>query len=241
MDYTFITEKINELRQHFINEKDGGRSFIAALSKELNHYDLNQRKQIIEFFIQELQYDKNGMRGLALPVLEDMEATEAAPFIYETYLYFLKDKDEKWEKEVITTLLKLRYKEPQEFYSYYIDKYFNKNPDNGYIFFLGILYCNVNPIKALDLLSDYFCKHLIVPNKEMVLFFENRMGFLFNYFIKNPVDYIPDLLKQTARKNKEAGLRLKEIMLYYFHSDLVKDYNKEFIQEKINTLNDIII
>jgi hypothetical protein len=63
-----------------------------------------------------------------------MEATEAAPYVYNIYIHFLKYTDEEWGKNIITTLFKFRYKEPQEFYNYYIDKCLNK-PDNGYLFF----------------------------------------------------------------------------------------------------------
>lgn len=239
MNETFIVERINKIRQQFINEKDGGRVFIKALAKEFGNYDINQRNQVVDFLIRELQVNINGLRFLVLPVLEDMDAKEAASRIYETYLNYLKNDDVKWEKAIVTILFQLRYTEPEDFYSNYINKYIKNKVDNGYIFFLGVLYCRVNPPKALDLLSNYFCKHLKIPNQDMVLFFENRMGFLFNYFTENPVDYIPELIKRTADKSKISGSRLKEIMLHYFHSDLVKDYNKEFIQQRINTLNDI--
>ena len=241
MDKTNISKKINEIHQQFVNEKDGGRAFIAALAKEFNSYEVNYRKEVIDFFVQELQVNASGMRSLVLPVLEDMEANEAAPNIYETYLNFLKNDDEKWEKEIVETLIKLRYKEPKELYSSYIDKQLSKNKDDGYIFFLSVLYCRVDPNKALNLLSDYFCKHLAVPNETMVEFFKNRMGFLVGYFSKNPTDYISELIEQTAKKNRGVAIRLKEIMFYYFHSNLVRDDNKEIIERKIKALNDINI
>jgi hypothetical protein len=102
-------------------------------------------------------------------------------------------------------------------------------------------YCNVNIDKALELLSVYFHKHLMVPDKKMVSFFENRMGYLIYYFRKNPVNYIPQLIKQTAGKNRVSGLRLKEMMLNYFHSNLVVDYDVTLIQENIRLLNSILI
>ena len=241
MNDILIIKKINEIRQQFINEKDGGRAFIVALVKKFNKYGPNQRTQVIEFFIRELQIDKNGMKPFALPVLEEMDAREAAPLIYEIYLHFLKSSDEKWEKQIVETLIKLRYTEPKELYSNYIDKYISKKEDDGYIFFFGVLYCRVEPNKALNILSDYFCKHLAAPNEKMEAFFKNRMGFLVGHFSKNPIDYIPELIKQTVKKNREVGLRLKEIMLYYFHSDLVRDDNKDIIHKKIKVLNEINI
>jgi hypothetical protein len=234
-----IINQINKIRANYLGEKDGGRTFISSLAKEFNSYEENGRNLVIDFFIHELQIDRNGMRSFALPVFEEMEATEAASRIYETYLRFLKSNDEKWEEEIVTTLLKLRFTESKEFYSKYIDKSINEKTDNGYVFFLGVLYCRVEPDKGLDILSDYFCKHLAFENEneEMVAFFKNRMGFLVGNFSKKPVDLTPKLIQQAIKKNKVVGKRLIEILLYYLQSDLVKDYSEEFVNEKITILN----
>lgn len=239
MDDTTILNKINELNHLYKYEKDGGRVLVAALAKEFNSYDSNTRNLVIDFFIRELQTDQNGMRGLTLPVLEDMEANEAAYRIFETYRQILKNDDPKWEKEIVTALMILRFPDPEEFYSDYIEKYTNRKPDNGYLFFLGVLYCRVDPSKALNLLSDYFIKHLAAPDEKMVAFFKNRMGYLVFTFIKNPKDYTIELLQQTAKKNKEVGIRLKEIMLYFFHSDLALDLNNKFIRREIQILEEL--
>jgi hypothetical protein len=241
MDENIILSKIKEIRLLFVNEKDGGRALVTALAKEFNSYDVNNRNIVIDFFIRELQTDKNGMRGLALPVLEDLEASEAASRIYETYQHILKRDDEKWEREIVTTLMKLRFPEYKGFYSDYIEKYVYKKQDNGYIFFLGVLFCRVDPDKALSLLSNYFIKHLSAPNQEMAAFFKNRMGYLVINFSKNPKDYTAELLIETARKNRIVGLRLKEIMLSYFHSDLCTDDDRIWIKQKIKVLNEINI
>jgi hypothetical protein len=239
MDKSAIISQINSTEQHFINEKDGGRAFIAALAKEINQYSLQDRKNVIDFLIHELQTDENGMRRLVLPLLEDMDATEAAPEIFGTYLNFLIKDEDIWEKRIVTTLFLLRYTEPQAFYLKYAEKYIAEKPDNGYNFFMGVLYCRVEPNKGINILSDYFCRHLKVPDNDMVAFFRNRLGFLVINFSKNPHDHTIRLIRETVSKNREAGIRLKEIFLYYFHSDLVKNYSEEYVREKIRILDEL--
>ncbi|MDD2797648.1 MAG: hypothetical protein PHV20_03550 [Bacteroidales bacterium] len=221
MNETEIKNKIGVFINSYTNSKDGGNSFVINIAKEFNSYKAKDRKKVIHFLINELQkQDYEEINLVWIDVLGEMRAFESAIYIYALYNNFLIGKDDfDWEKYIVRILLILRYKEADELYIRHFENHKNAMGNNGYLFFLGVLYCRANKNRGIDILADYFCKHLVLPDIEMIHFFENRMGFLIQNLIEISTEYIIDLIRKTASKNQIVGYRLKSIIVSYLQSN----------------------
>ncbi len=237
MEIKDIRRIIIEFTEEYRNSKDGGNSFVRNIAKEFNSYSEKDRKTAIDFLVDELQktnYDDISL--ISIDILGEMRAYEAAKCIYDLYNnYLINKKDFDWEKYIIGILLTLRYDEADSLYTKHIRK-FEEKPDNGYLFFLGVLYCRANKRKGMDFLSDYFCKHITNSNREMLDFIENRMGYLIINFIDISEDYVLEIIKQTIIKNRSVGLQLKDAILGYLNSDNIPQDEKIKMNELIRLI-----
>jgi hypothetical protein len=242
MERDDIIKIITEFTERHNNSKDGGTSIVIDIAKYFNNFSEEERAVVIEYLITELRktnYDAIDLTYIS--ILVEMKVHKAAQYIYDIYNRHLKyKKDFDWKKFIVYDLLKLRYFEAEYLYEEYI-RICKERTDNGELFFVGVLYCGTNYIKGMDLLSDYFCKHLIGNNEKMSHFFENRMGFLILNFIDISKDYIIDILEQTTNKNHEAGFRLKEIITSYLLSDNVPKERKESMSEIVKLIENVAI
>jgi hypothetical protein len=238
MEESSIIKTINDICQQYKAYKDGGISFIKHLAKQvLNTVDEN-KDEVINFFLNEIKTNINGFGEVALLTIVEMKASELGSAIKKIYDEEKSLKGEEWKHSIIEALMKLRYKVPKTLYSEYVSSYLRKHPDDA--FFLLVQYCNVDPEEALPLLAGFLTKAL-VGRIEIRSFLESRIGFLFSYFADNPKDYLPDLIRQTAAKDKKAGLYLRNMLLDYFNSNMVKQYPSNLINAEREKLNKIEI
>lgn len=237
MTRAFIINMIKEIEGQFKSYKDGGQSFIKYLSKKVLNSPDDEKREIISFFLDEIKLDRNGFYSIALQTINEMGTQELAPSIEKIYNEVASYKDEQWRYSIIELLMKLRYGSPKALYSEFITSFLKIHPERGY--FILVQYCNVDPERALPLLSDYYANSFL--NKDMQDFMDSRIGFLFSYFIENPIDYFPDLIRQTFVRNKAAGLHLKELLIEYLNGDMTKHYPKALIQDRLKKLKNIRI
>ncbi|MBP8766342.1 MAG: hypothetical protein KBH30_12555 [Ferruginibacter sp.] len=233
MENLNIISSINDIRQQYKGYKDGGISFIEYLAnKVLNTVD-EDKNEVIKFFLDEIKSNENGFAEIALLTIVEMRAIELAPDIEKIYYEIAPFKEENWRHSIIEALMKLGYVEPKTLYREYVTSFLIKQPNNA--FFLLVQYCNVDPKEALPLLSDFYVKNLC-DNKEMQSFLESRIGFLVNYFLQNPIDYFPELVKQTTARNSGVGTYLKKSLLDYLNSKMVEQYSEKLINDRKNNL-----
>jgi hypothetical protein len=232
MDRNSILKIIVEFTKRHENSKDGGTSFVIDISRYFNDFSEVEKNEVIECLINELKnpnYDEINL--IYISILAEMKAYSASKYIYDIYNRYLKYKvDCDWEKYIIEVLLRLRYAGAEHLYTEYISKC-KKDPNKGGLFFLGVLYTRADKVKGMDLLSDYFCENLSVQNIEISNFLKNRMGFLILNFIDISKDYIVEILRLTANKDKNAGAHLKEIMRFYLLSNNIPYKSKESMNE----------
>lgn len=231
-----IINIIKGIEEQYKSYKDGGLSFIKHLAnKVLNTVD-EDKNEVIKFFLDEIKSNENGFGGIALLTIVEMKASEFAPYIERIYNEIATQKDENWKQSIIEALMKLRYVESKVLYHEYVTSFLNRQPDNA--FFLLVQYCNVDPDSALPLLSEFYVKNLL-KNAEMQGFLESRIGFLISYFIQNPVDYLPELIKQASAKNRDVGLRLKGLLINYLSSSMTSQYPRVLIDDRIETIKNL--
>jgi hypothetical protein len=228
---------IKEIEGQFKSYKDGGQSFIKYLSKKVLNSSDDEKRELISFFIDEIKLDRNGFYSIALQTINEMRTQELAPRIEKIYNEVAPYKDEQWKYSIIELLMKLRYDSPKDLYSEFVTSFLKSHPEKSY--FILIQYCNVDPERAIPLLSDYYANYFL--NKDMQDFMDSRIGFLFSYFIENPIDYFPDLIRRTFVMNKAAGLHLKELLIEYLNGDMAKQYPQALIQDKLKELKNLRI
>jgi len=236
MNRTAIVNMIRDIEGQFKSSKDGGRSFIKYLSNKVVNTRDEEKREILSFFLEEIKLNENEMYPIALQTISEMGEQELASSIERIYHEVALNKDEQWKYSIIELLMKLRYDSPKALYSEFVASFLKNQPDRG--FFILVQYCNVDPEKAIPLLSDFYANYL-EQNMQMQDFLESRIGFLFSFFVENPIDYLPDLVRQTLMRNNRAGMHLKELILNYLKSDLVKHYPNTVIQERLERLNTI--
>jgi len=229
-----IVNTIKDIENQFESYKDGGRAFIDYLAKRILNTVDEEKNEVFKFFLNEIKTNENGFCEIALLTIDEMGALELAPGIESIYNEMKHIKDDRWKHSVVETLMKLRYSKPKLLYAEYVSSYIKKQPDGA--FFLLVQYCNVDPEKALPLLSEFYVEYLF-KNTEMQGFLESRIGFLVSYFLKNLNDYLPDLVKQTLAKNKKVGLHLKSLIVNHLNSGWYKGYSKVLIKDRIENLN----
>ncbi len=232
-----IINMIKEIEGQFKSYKDGGKSFIKYLSKKVLNSPDDEKRELISFFLDEIKLDRNGFYSIALQTINEMRTVELAPRIEKIYNEVAPYKDEQWKYSIIELLMKLRYDSPKGLYSEFVTSFLKSHPEKSY--FILIQYCNVDPERAVPLLSDYYANYFL--NKDMQDFMDSRIGFLFSYFIENPIDYFPDLIRRTFVRNKAAGLHLKELLIEYLNGDMAKQYPQALIEDKLKELKNLRI
>lgn len=228
-----IVAIIKDIEKQHKAYKDGGMTFIKHLAqKVLNTVD-EDKVQIFDFLVKEIEQNKHGLFSIALQTIIELKSLELAPAIEKIFIQNRNSKDEVWKYSLIEALLKLNYAAPTSLYYDFITNYLKNNPNKGY--FILVQYCNVDPEKGLPLLSDFYSKFFL-ENSEMKSFLESRIGFLVNYFIQNPEDYLYELNKLVLLKNKDAGRHLKKALLDYFNSSMAEKYPNDLIEKEKKSL-----
>lgn len=233
-----ILNIIKDIDNQYKYYNDGGVSFIKHLAKKILNTVDEDKAEVFKFFLKEIKNNENGLGEIALLTIVELGASEKASDIERIYKEVAHLKSDSWKHSIIEALMKMRYSKSKALYFEYVNAYLIKNPDSSY--FLLVQYCNVDPEKALPLLSDFYVKYLL-GDKQMRNFLESRIGFLLSYFIKNPIDYLPELIRETLRKNKETGVYLKNLLIRYFKSDMVNQYPKTTINSMLENLKTVVI
>lgn len=227
-----IIEVINSFDKEYQDYKDGGREFITQLAKKLLNTIDEDRLEVIAFFLNEIRTNKNNFGQVALVTIVQMNASELGADIEAIYNEMWPVKDEKWRYSIIEALMKLRYTPPKSLYKDFVNAYLKDHPDDS--FFLLVQYCIVDPEEALPLLSDYYVKNLFdYKNQDYII------GYICSYFLKIPLNYFPDFVRQTTTINKDAGFHLKNQILKYLNSERPKRFSKTLINERIESLQKI--
>lgn len=98
------------------NNGDGGREFVLQLSKKLLNTVDEDKKQVFNFFLNEIRYNNNGYREVAIVVIEQMKAKEIALDIERIYNDIASKMDDDWKLSIINSLMILQYVYPKKMY-----------------------------------------------------------------------------------------------------------------------------
>ncbi len=215
-----IIKSIEALVTEYKSYKDGGNALIKKLAYMVENTTYDEKIKFYDFFLLEIQFNDNNLWSLCLETLVEMNMVSLASKLENIYIVEQQTKDDIWKFELINSMLKLQYK--SNIYTNYIKKLIIEKPGNGY--FLLIYYSSIYPDIALDILSDFYAKYLD-NDKKIQIFVKSHLNFLFEYILKNSINFVPKLIQNTSRKNKKAGLFLKKIFVEFLQSDQYSNFD----------------
>ena len=230
-------------REYAICRKDSNAFHEKLAKKILNTVD-DEKEQIMDFFLREIKSNEYGLCVTALMLIQEIKAVELCPHLVDIYKEVSAYKDEEWKKNIILVLMELRYSPPKELYQNYVLEYLNLNKNS---FYLLVQYCNVNPQKALLLLSNELVENIL--SEELLTHPPEKIGnslqginvligFLIASFKNNPNDYLPELLKLVYKKKAKAAIYLKSALINYLSNDFAKrSYSQYWLDKEIEHLN----
>lgn len=233
-----IIDVINKIEKQYKSYMDGGSTFIKFLAKKVQNCVDEEKKEILVFFLKELEFNGNGFFSIALNAIVEMNEIQLAPEIENIYIKNRKSKGEEWNYSIIEALMKLNYTKPKSLYFDFIEEFLKKNPSKSY--FILVRYYAVDNDRGLQLLVNYFSQFFI-ENIEMRDFIESRIGFLVDNFIKTSDDSIAEFVKLVSSNNKIAGRYLKKVFLNYFDSNIVSKYSEILVENEKKILNSLEI
>ena len=228
-----IINTIENIRHQFKSYKDGGISFVEYLAQTLLNTVDEDKKDVFNFFLDEIKLDKYGFFSIAIQTIIEMKAEELSTQIEKIYNENRHLKDENWQYSIIVSLMKLKYTKSEFLYSDFVNSYLEKQPNNA--FFLLVQYCNVDPEKAIPLLSKFYIENWF-RNEVMSTFLYSRIGFLVTSLIDDSNDNLSELVKLTYYKNNKIGLHLRNCILNFLSSSMTIQYSSELINAEIEKI-----
>lgn len=201
---------IRNIQKEFSLDKDGGRSFVEALAKKIDNTIDEEKDEVVNFLLQEIESDTNKLCSLALGTAEFLNVPGIADKIEEIYKRQQKTKEKQWKRNVLMILLKKRH--PSDVY----DDYLTDNPINCDSFHFLVYYANLYPQKGIPLLSDCLIKDLHIRDllpSEAPNNFVGFTSFLLN-LINPPEELVTPLVQIVYEKDTRSGEHLMKFMMH---------------------------
>lgn len=105
---SIIRSSIISLEKEYKGYKDGGREFIYRLCNEINKQNKKYKENIFNFFLEEIEDNKDGMTYIAIAALRHLNVTSVVASLEEIYNKSSKNKDDSWKNEVENLIFDLK-------------------------------------------------------------------------------------------------------------------------------------
>jgi len=239
MNRNEIAHIIIEIRKDAERHIIGAFDSITLIVKKIMNSPDEDKRQVIDFLFSEIETNEYNLSFVGLDIVEELQLKEAGDVIYKSYNSIVNGRDSvQWKQACIRVLLLLQYQAPLKFYLNHIDDI--KNDENGRTLYFrtSILLCKLYPEKGLEILSDFYVEWLAGDK----LTLDSRDFFsriLFAFFFKFQKDYTTELVFRTQNKNKKAGENLKIALVTFLKSEMMFEYKREFVDEKIKAIEAI--
>lgn len=234
-----INKEILYFHEKYKTHKDGGVSFVKEISKEINN-SVN-RKEFIFFLLKEIRNNKFEFCDFSFFIIEEIGDKTLGKKLFKIYNEVHTEKNERWEQMMFELLFKMQFKAPKIIYRNYINEFIKKNKEHSFFTLVLFIYSNAYPELSINYLSD-FLVYYFKKNEETRNNISNMMYFLFSWFSKNKIDYLPQLLKLTIKKDNKMGKMLIEFLINYIKSDLAKyKYKDSYLKERKDLLESLLV
>ena len=188
--------------------KDGGGEFIHQLSSKLSVTVEDDKESILKFFLNEVEFNNNNYRSVALKTIVEINAIELAPKLEELYKKWHLSKDDHWNYTLVEAMLQLKYH--SVIYEDFIIYYFQKDPDKG--FPLVLYYCDIIPEAGLVILSQT-CLSFLQKESASWSLFRSKLTFLISHVLINKTFSFLALIQKISSINKNEGNEFKKCLI----------------------------
>ena len=188
--------------------KDGGCEFIHQLSTKLSVTVEDDKESILKFFLNEIEFNNNNYRSIALKTTVEINAIELAPKLEELYKKWHLSKDDHWNYTLIEAMLQLKYR--SSIYEDFIIYYSQKDPEKS--FPLVLYYCDIAPEEGLVILSQT-CLFFLQKESANWSLFKSKLTFLISHVLKNKTFSFLALIQKISSINKNEGNEFKKCLI----------------------------
>lgn len=222
MTDSVIISTIKNLQKEYSGYKDGGRAFVEALAKKINNTVDEEKKEVIDFLLREIELNANDLGDLALRTIEFLDSPDMANRLEEIYKRQHNKKDEYWKQGVLLKLLMKSH--PSAIY----DDYLEKSPEAKEYFYFLSYYSKLYPQKGIPLLADSLIEdhHVAatLPSDNPNSFAGVEFDMLTLIMVSE--ELVTPLLEEVRRKNAKAAEHLKKHLVH-----LLEHYPYRFSKE----------
>jgi|GEM_PF-3478390 len=200
-----IIKVLNQLEKEYSWDKykDCGREFIYRLAVKLINTEDDDRKCVIEFFLNQIELESSDHRSTALRTIEKMQAIELAPRLEEIYYKWHHIRSFNWNDSLVFLMIMLKYK--TSVYASFFTEFKHKEPQS--CFYTAVLYSKIEPEKGLELLAE-----LLYLEGELQT--DDHFLSKLIYLIRNSAPtLLLTLVSKIAAVDKERGEKLRLIMI----------------------------
>lgn len=191
--------------------------FIYRLAVKLINTEDDDRKCVIEFFLNQIELESSDHRSTALRTIEKMQAIELAPRLEEIYYKWHHVKSYNWNHGIVHLMIMLKYK--TSVYASFFTEFKHKKPHE--CFFTAVLYSKIEPEKGVELLAELLYLEGELQTDD---YFLARLG----YLIRNSAPtLLLTLVSKIAAVDKERGEKLRLIMIAK-----LKEYGVRMMREE---------
>ncbi|MCI1682498.1 MAG: hypothetical protein LKI39_08080 [Bacteroides sp.] len=212
--------------------KDGGREYIRRLSSKLLETTDEDKECLLKFFLNEIEFNYNNYRSVALLTIVGMKASEVAPALEKLYKKWRLLKDDYWNYTIVETMLLLKYN--SSVYQSFFDYYISKDPDRA--FPLVIYYCEIAPEQGITLLAQ-LCLIYVERKNDKDSLLKSKLSFLISYILEYHTFSFSTLVQKIISKNENRGNEFKQALI-----DELLDYGKRMqceqqVKSEVELLN----
>jgi len=234
MNSEIIMDALRSLEREYGAEcyQDGGREYIRRLSSKLLGASDEDKECIFKFFLNEIEFNSNDYRSVALLAIVGMKASEVAPSLEKLYKKWRLLKDDYWNYTIVETMLLLKYN--SSVYQSFFDYYISKDPDRA--FPLVIYYCEIAPEQGITLLAQ-LCLIYVERKNDKDSLLKSKLSFLISYILEYQTFSFSTLVQKIISKNENRGNEFKQALI-----DELLDYGKRMkceqqIRHEVEQLN----
>lgn len=230
-------EKIIEDYYHS-NPKDGGNSFISNLAIEINSLERNEIMEYVNVFINNLTSKNEKNWILSLHTLVRINKFPVAPYIYKTLIDNFEERSCEWKDEFVQALLILKYSEANDFYQKYFNDLIEVKENSGGLYYKLILYTNVDPQNALEMLADYLCR---IDAEGELKICDGQLGYLIFNFSELGIETLYKLVSNIEKINKNISIRFINMLIDHLRLNRAGNYDKHFKYQVVNSLKNLLL
>ena len=234
--FTILKEFENDFASNKMSSKERETAFLILY---INKQSKDIQQDFKDFCLEELKTNEHEMQYWIPQILIKLNDTELISKIHAIFCQFYRSNN-PFAKNVFLVLMKLRDAEHTHLQDYY---FFVENVlqiNETFSFTSVIEYIAINQEHALNVLSNYYVE-LFSSQAKHFTYLSSYIFVPYLFFTETSFEYMQQLIKQTYKKEKHAGMQLKKLFKDYAtltpNENRIEAKNKQHMLECLNMIS----